>query len=798
MLMQKKGLRILLLLFLFLVLTLGFNAFLTISSFKKNNLRNYFSLAETIAKRIRSQIETGLIFGKELEIFYGLKKILQKSVKEWPFITNTYICDINCSVITALHDIDKSELNTIASIINKNVAKDTYTIHLVHSYALILPIHKNNIVYGYLVFSLSKDIDEQIEHIIRNQIFSILVVAVVSFALLSLFIAYSLKQFFSVNLRRKISLIVTAIIISAQLSYALIITHQYHDKLTTLINQKLQYIHDSLTTDFQYLLKKGVSLKHVVGIDGYLHHLLDVNDELGCISIIDTEGRPIFNASRSIDRSWLKQLKLFNHENSTPLYDAKDFCVAYIKSAVNPEFVLDQTIGAYLDSATVLVLCFIFLGELNYIFVPFLLRQLDIAVQNDEREQDRKVKRLLRVAAFLFFFAYDMPLSFIPLYMEKFPVLSNLINKDVCLSLPITGEMLFATLTTVTGGAVSDRYGWRRAFYSGGFLAGIGLLIASVSTGPWFYLLSRSISGAGLGLLLISLQSSVMREISENRASGIANIFAGVLAGSLCGNVTGAMLAERWTFSAVFLLAGILIFPAIVYLFMVFRNSPVCKIEHKVRQMGRSAWKECVYNFRGTGLLLFIAIPVAMTLVGILYYLTPLYLKKIGISQGSIGRVLMIYGLCIIYLGPLFSNLADKMQNKLFLVILTASMSAFAILPLVMWQGVWPLMLAVLLVGGANACGSGSLIVFFLEITSGVDLSEQKKVSFFRTLERIGQIVGSFVFANLIALLGLAGGLRYLFIIFLAFILLFILVVLISESPAKSKFFRAGTGERAL
>jgi len=148
--------------------------------------------------------------------------------------------------------------------------------------------------------------------------------------------------------------------------------------------------------------------------------------------------------------------------------------------------------------------------------------------------------------------------------------------------------------------------------------------------------------------------------------------------------------------------------------------------QKKVRQMGRSAWKECVYNFRGTGLLLFIAIPVAMTLVGILYYLTPLYLKKIGISQGSIGRVLMIYGLCIIYLGPLFSNLADKMQNKLFLVILTASMSAFAILPLVMWQGVWPLMLAVLLVGGANACGSGSLIVFFLEITSGVDLSEQK------------------------------------------------------------------------
>jgi len=337
--MQKKGLRILLLLFFFFVLTLGFNSFLTTSSFKKNNLRNYFSFAETIAKRTRTQIETGLIFGKELDIFYGLKKILQNSVKKWSFITNTYICNINCSVITALQDVDKDEIDTIAAIINKNVEKDIYTIHLLHSYALVLPIFKNDIIHGYLVFSLTKDIDGQTEYIIRNQIFIILVVTVASFALLTLFITYSLKQFSSVNLKKKIALIVTAIIILAQLSYAFITTHQYHVELTSIINQKLQYIHDGLTTDFQYLLKKGVSLKHVVGIDGYLQHLLDVNDELGCISIIDTEGRPIFNVSRSIDRSWLKQLNLFHHENSTPLYDAKDFCVAYIKSDVNPEFV---------------------------------------------------------------------------------------------------------------------------------------------------------------------------------------------------------------------------------------------------------------------------------------------------------------------------------------------------------------------------------------------------------------------------------------------------------------------------
>jgi predicted MFS family arabinose efflux permease len=163
-----------------------------------------------------------------------------------------------------------------------------------------------------------------------------------------------------------------------------------------------------------------------------------------------------------------------------------------------------------------------------------------------------------------------------------------------------------------------------------------------------------------------------------------------------------------------------------------------------------------------------------MTLVGVLYYLTPLYLKRLGVQQGSIGRIIMIYGLCIIYLGPFVSKFIDKYKNKLPFVVAVGILSILSVLPFVVFQGIIPVVLAVFIMGVASAASAACFVVYFLEVTAKYHISEQKRVSIFRTLQRIGQVVGSLVFANMIAFFGFYSGLRCLMFILLTFALLFL------------------------
>src|SRR5690606_24427850 len=42
----------------------------------------------------------------------------------------------------------------------------------------------------------------------------------------------------------------------------------------------------------------------------------------------------------------------------------------------------------------------------------------------------------------------------------------------------------------------------------------------------------------------------------------------------------------------------------------------------------------------------------------------PLYLQEQGVSASGTGRVLMLYGLCMIYLGPIIGRVVDRSRSK--------------------------------------------------------------------------------------------------------------------------------------
>ena len=95
--------------------------------------------------------------------------------------------------------------------------------------------------------------------------------------------------------------------------------------------------------------------------------------------------------------------------------------------------------------------------------------------------------------------------------------------------------------------------------------------------------------------------------------------------------------------------------------------------------------------------------PFAMSQVGLLSAL-PLYLEAEGVAASSIGRVLMVYGLGVIYLGPLMGQLVDRTRAKKRWIVLGGLIGSAGMLGLYFNSGLIAATVAVLTLALASCC----------------------------------------------------------------------------------------------
>ena len=96
--------------------------------------------------------------------------------------------------------------------------------------------------------------------------------------------------------------------------------------------------------------------------------------------------------------------------------------------------------------------------------------------------------------------------------------------------------------------------------------------------------------------------------------------------------------------------------------------------------------------------------PFAMSQVGLLSYALPLYLEAEGVAASSIGRVLMVYGLGVIYLGPLMGQLVDRTRAKKRWIVLGGLIGSAGMLGLYFNSGLIAATVAVLTLALASCC----------------------------------------------------------------------------------------------
>ncbi|MDH3689843.1 MAG: MFS transporter [Gammaproteobacteria bacterium] len=402
---------------------------------------------------------------------------------------------------------------------------------------------------------------------------------------------------------------------------------------------------------------------------------------------------------------------------------------------------------------------------------------------------------VMRPAMFLFLFGIDTSLSFLPLHMENLyePIFG--LSKDMILGLPISIEFLFVGVAILLAGIWLDRRGWHEPFMLGLVIAGIGGVHSWLAPDAVQFIISRGVVGFGYGLSLMAAQGFVVRYSDrKSKAQGLAQIFAGLYAGNICGAAAGAMLAERYGFAPVFLIGAIVLLGAAIYTAFSMREAFVLPPRRastaKSKDNKDVPVREFMLNRRVLNLMLFSSLPASIAVVGFLNYFSPIYLDRLGASQSTIGYVIVVYGLCLIYLGPAIGKLVDNAEDKQGLIFLGCLIGAAAFLFFPILNGVTAVIVALVLLGVSSSFVLSAQSAYVLKLRVTKELGEGKALGIFRSTSRIGQVLGPIIFASVVTVAAIESVVTYMGVAYLVAAMCFIILIKKGKKPRLARAVR--------
>jgi predicted MFS family arabinose efflux permease len=419
-----------------------------------------------------------------------------------------------------------------------------------------------------------------------------------------------------------------------------------------------------------------------------------------------------------------------------------------------------------------------------------------------------------RFTLFLFVFAEELSRSFLPLYAQSIyrPIeelgtfgslleaagLTMLLSPEVVIGLPIIVFMAVIALATPFGASLVARFGSRTIFLAGAVPAMIGYLGTAAAITVFDMLFWRSLSAVGYAFITIACQG-YLAELAQGdtkaRARNMAVFVAAVTTAVICGSAIGAVFADRLGFRATFLIsAG---FVAVATL-LAARYLQDPQLDRR-----RPAPASTASQFRAFGdrrfliLVLLAAIPAKVALTGFLFYSTPIYLASIDVSQPTIGRMIMLYGLLMLLGTQLGARLHGELLGGLVLIALGGLLTGLALqLPGHMAPEIG-MGLAIAIFGFAQGLAAAPMLAVLPDLCPGPSrhYGATGLAALLRLAERIGSVIGPLLAAALVLRLGHPAAIAALGLISATTAAVFLVLMLVSTGGGKMFGDRSAAGK---
>lgn len=752
--------------------------------------------AEVAAQRIVGNIQNGLRLGKPLGQFFGLDDILRDGMADVSGARGVAVVLADGRVLDAvgrpvpqadelgraLADVSSAQMP--AGMMRRG--NDEASGRAQGEVVLAVPLIENKTVAGAVVLAIAQDAAASRALIVHNLLVLFLATALVGFALAVVFKWIVPPAQLTEGGRARFAVPLAALLL-AQGIYA-------GSTIATFRDTSLQVAHDSvaaaaagLQRDLNRVLGYGIAPDRLRGVEVPFRRLAGYFPNITAIDLVDDSGRVLGRAdahgAQPVD----------GLPRTLPVADALTLVLPLNGASSHASLVVhldDRGIAAQvrsrmLDAATVVVVSVVAAIEMLLLLSLLMSRAYAArALGRDDAprlEDMSDVGRIARPVMFGFLFAWALPLGFLPLYARSLPAAGLHLRPAMLMALPISVEMACGLIASLLAGSLTDRKGWQVPVLTGLGISLAGFVAcASASNLPWF-VAARGLVGLGYGLTWMGLQGFVVTgSPAASRGRNMTGLIAGLFAGHMAGAAVGAMLMEQLGFRSVFAVgAAMLILPCVGVLvlmrpYMARVQTHVARVAPPARERLSTTLK--LLATRDFGLLLLgSVIPFSIAQVGLLSFALPLYLEAQGAASSSVGRVLMIYGVCVIYVGPLMGRLADRFAVKKHWIVAGGVVGSLGLLGLYFDSGLLAAALAVLTLALASCCTGAAQTPYMLALSDVQNYGVAGATSVLRAADKLGQMAGPLVVGALFGAHGLGLGLALTGGIYLAATSLFLL-----------------------
>ena len=140
------------------------------------------------------------------------------------------------------------------------------------------------------------------------------------------------------------------------------------------------------------------------------------------------------------------------------------------------------------------------------------------------------------------------------------------------------------------------------------------------------------------------------------------------------------------------------------------------------------------------------SLPASIAVAGFLHFFTPVYLDLMGARESTIGQVLILYGICLIYFGPTIGRLIDRSREKKYYMLAGGLLGGLAFVTFNADMGIASMIISVFLLGLSSSFVLSSQSTMVLELKESRALGEGTALGIFRSISRIGQVIGPLIF----------------------------------------------------
>ena len=380
----------------------------------------------------------------------------------------------------------------------------------------------------------------------------------------------------------------------------------------------------------------------------------------------------------------------------------------------------------------------------------------------------------IRIALFLFSVATEVAVSFLPIFARDVARPSWL-PAEMAAAAPLIVYLAALTIITSFSGTLVRYFGARRLFlYSIPpavlALASIGFSDSVLGITLWRGVMAVFYATATIACQEYAIRATKDRESAHTFGTFIAVIFGGVF----CGSALGGVIAGRFGYETAFITGAIIATLSGVFGMQIMKGQ-AGDPENLSKSSQEFPATRRIFNGRFLGLLFGIAVPMNASVAIFIWYLTPIILSSYGSGPAEIARVVMLYYLAIVLLGPTAANISDSRIGPTALMLCGAAISAVALISLQLWSGFWAVTVAVMGLGLGHTMIRPSLYAVVLRMMGGPGVG----LDTLRLIERIGAILGLAASALLLEDSGMDRSLLMLSIVLVTGLILYAIIELV-------------------